>query len=141
VAKPNKTRPTAARVDTLLAKIPDPVRRKDSETLIGLMTQATGHEPKIWGTSIIGFGEYHYRYESGREGDMCLLGFAPRKDGLVLYFCAGLEENKPALSRLGRHKTGKGCLYIKRLEDIHLPTLTGVIAKAAKRTPKGAVSA
>ena len=136
-----KTKPSALSVEAFVKAIADPQRRKDCVTLIGLMKKATGSKPKTWGTSIVGFGEYHYRYASGHEGDMCLLGFSPRKQALSLYCCAGLEEFKDLLGRLGKHKTGKGCLYIKSLEDVDLPTLTTLLEKAARRKPPGATAA
>jgi hypothetical protein len=139
-AKPNKTVPTAASVETFVKTIADPKRRKDCVALIALMKKATGSKPKMWGSAIVGFGEYHYRYASGREGDMCHLGFSPRKDALSLYLCGGLEWSRGLLERLGKHKTGKGCLYIKSLEDIHLPTLEALLKKAAKARPVGATS-
>ena len=140
MATSNKTKPTAASVKAFVNAIADPKRRKDCVRLIGLMKKASGSPPKMWGTSIVGFGEYHYRYESGREGDSCVLGFSPRKQALTLYFCAGLKNDPDLLERLGKHKTSGGCLYIKSLEDIHLPTLTTLLKRAARRKPPGATT-
>jgi hypothetical protein len=128
-------------VAAYVKSIDDPKRRKDCLTLVAMMKKATGSEPTMWGSSIIGFGEYHIRYESGREADWCRLGFSPRKGALSLYLCGGLDRFQDLLGRLGKHKTGKGCLYIKSLEDIHLPTLTALLKKAAKEMPAGATSA
>lgn len=140
MARPNKTIATTGSVSTFVDAIADPKRRKDCVTLIGLMEAATGQKPKMWGSSIVGFGEYHYRYETGREGDMCRLGFSPRKGALSLYLCGGLDRLQDLLARLGKHKTGKGCLYINGIEDVHLPTLAALLKKAAKGKPAGATS-
>ena len=140
MATSNKTRPTTASVQSFVKAIPDAKRRKDCVSLVGLMRKATGSKPKMWGTSIVGFGEYHYRYASGREGDSCVLGFSPRKAALSLYFCSGLKQFPELLERLGKHKLGGGCLYIRSLEEIHLPTLTTLLGKAARRRPQGTTS-
>jgi hypothetical protein len=126
----NKTKPTTDSVSAFLAAIEDEQCRKDSETLVGLMRAAAGTEPKLWGSSIIGFGQYHYVYESGREGDSMLTGFAPRKPALTLYITGGFEGQEALLEKLGKHKVGGGCLYIKQLDDVHLPTLKKIIAKS-----------
>jgi hypothetical protein len=112
----NKTRATAASVDEFLDSIPDPQRRADAGTLRALMERASGEPAAMWGPSIIGFGSHHYKYASGREGDMCRIGFSPRANALVLY--GGFLRSPELLEMLGRHKTGKGCLYIKRLADV-----------------------
>src|SRR4051812_2129292 len=111
----NKTKPTAASVDAFLDSVPDPQRRADGKMLRTLMERVSGEPAAMWGPSIVGFGAYHYKYDSGREGDMCLIGFSPRATGLVLY--GGFLRSPELLERLGKHKTGKGCLYIKRLAD------------------------
>ena len=130
----NKTKPTVAQ---FLAAIPDEQRRQDCQTLVDLMSKAAGAEPKLWGGNIIGFGQYHYLYKSGREGDSLLTGFSPRKPDLVLYVSLGASaDNAALLEKLGKHKTGKGCLYIKKLEDVHLPTLKKIIAAGVKAAKK-----
>jgi hypothetical protein len=129
----NKTKATDASVDSYLGAIQDEARRKDCEVLTKLMARASGHPPKMWSTSIVGFGTLHYRYESGREGDICLVGFSSRKGDISLY---GLRVGpSQAFLNLGKHKTGKGCLYIRRLSDIDLKVLEALVAEAvaAKR--------
>lgn len=123
-----KTRETAASVGEFLAAIEDAGRREDCRTLTALMREVTGHEPRLWGPSIVGFGRYHYRYASGHEGDSCLAGFSPRKKELTLYLMPGLDALAPLLARLGKHRAGKGCLYIKRLSDIDLAVLRELVA-------------
>ena len=123
----NKTQPTAQSVAAFIAALPDEQRRQDCQTLVDLMRAATGAEPRLWGSNIVGFGQYHYVYASGREGDSLLIGFSPRKPALVLYGLGGAEQREALLEKLGQHKTGKGCLYIKKLEDVHLPTLKKLI--------------
>ena len=112
----NKTRATAASVDDFLDSVPDSQRRADGKALRALMERVSGERPAMWGPSIVGFGTYHYKYESGREGDMCRIGFSPRSTWLVLY--GGFLRSPELLARLGKHKTGKGCLYIRRLADV-----------------------
>jgi len=104
--------------------------------LVRIMASATGSKPKMWGSSIVGFGSYHYRYASGREGDWFTTGFSPRKQNLTLYVMGGLSGYASLLKKLGKHSTGKGCLYVKRLEDIHLPTLTKLIQVSVKQASK-----
>ena len=128
----NKTQPTAESVAAFLAAIPDDQRRRDCQTLVALMSQAAGAEPRLWGSSIVGFGQYHYVYDSGREGDSMLVGFSPRKPALTLYILGGFEGREALLQKLGKYKTDKGCLYIKQLEDVHLPTLKKLIAQGVK---------
>jgi hypothetical protein len=131
----NKTKPTAAGVAAFVDKLAEPAKRSDAEALIGLMKGATGEEPKMWGPSIIGFGTYHYKYESGREGDTVLVGFSPRKPAIVLYGVTGSEHAEALLAKLGKHTTGKGCLYIKKLSDVDHKVLGQLIVEsvAAKR--------
>src|SRR5690349_729413 len=116
----NKTRQTEQSVANFLNAIPDEQRRQDCQTLVDLMSKAAGAGPKLWGSSIVGFGQYHYVYASGREGDSMLVGFSPRQPALTLYVGAGSEEQQALLANLGKFKAGKGCLYIKKLEDVHL---------------------
>jgi hypothetical protein len=114
----NKTKITEASVDEYISAIEDDSRRKDCETLVQLMSKATKEPPKMWGTSIVGFGSYHYKYESGREGDSCLTGFASRKGDISIYLVPGFPGQDELLSKLGKHKMGKGCLYVRKLSDI-----------------------
>ena len=128
-----KTKPTTLSVEDFVKAIDDPRRREDCLTLIALMKEATKCEPKMWGSSIVGFGDHHYRYESGHEGDTFILGFSPRKDALTVYMCAGIERFRQTLDQLGKHKTGKGCLYIRRLEDVDESVLATLLKKAATK--------
>lgn len=123
----SRTRPTGDDVDAFLAAIPDPQRRADCMALVPLLREATGSAPRLWGNGIVGFGEYHYRYASGREGDWFLAGFAPRKGDLTLYVF-GLDAREPLLARLGRHRRGRACLYVKRLADLDLAALRELVA-------------
>lgn len=123
----NKTKPTEVRVEAFLEAVPDPVRRADGKALSALMARASGREPVMWGPSIVGFGLYRYRYESGREGEMCRVGFSPRKAELVIYGTGSAPGRDALLARLGKHKTGKGCLYVKRLADVDLDVLDALI--------------
>ncbi len=132
----NKTKPTDTSVAQFLAAIPDEQRRQDCQTLVDLMSKAAGAGPKLWGSNIIGFGQYHYVYDSGREGDSMLVGFSPRKPALTLYVGAGSDEQQALLANLGKFKAGKGCLYIKQLEDVRLPTLKKIIAQGVKQAKK-----
>tara|TARA_Y100000815_G_scaffold214681_1_gene199700 strand:- start:1458 stop:1874 length:417 start_codon:yes stop_codon:yes gene_type:complete len=113
----NKTQPTDASVDVFLDAVDHPVRRADGKALCETMRRLSGHDPVMWGPSIIGFGSYHYRYDSGREGDFLRIGFSPRKANLALYLFLGPEKDE-ILSRLGKHKRGGGCLYISKLADV-----------------------
>jgi hypothetical protein len=132
-----KTRPGAASVRGFLGAIGDAQRRRDCQTVLRIMQKATGAKPRLWGSSIVGFGSYHYKYASGREGDWFLTGFPPRRRDLTLYLISGFERMSPLLSTLGRHKIGKGCLYVKSLEDIHLPTLEELIRNSVKHLRGG----
>src|ERR1017187_7051315 len=131
----NKTKPTRLSVAAFIDALPDQTKRADAKALAKLMQSVTGEKPKMWGPSIIGFGSYHYTYDSGREGDMPIVGFSPRKAATVLYIGAGRRGSETSLAKLGKHTTGKGCLYIKKLADVDqhiLETLT-VKSLAAKR--------
>lgn len=123
----NKTTPTDQKVEHFLTAVADEQRRQDSLTLLELMKQVTGLEPKMWGSSIVGFGSYHYKYASGREGDTILAGFSPRKQNLTIYNMGGLDQHDDLFKHLGKHTRGGGCLYIKRLDEIDLPTLKRLI--------------
>lgn len=122
-----KTKETKASVTRFVKSIPDEQRRQDCIAVIKLMQQVTKSEPRMWGSSIIGFGNCHYKYASGHEGDMCLVGLSPRKQNLTLYVMPCSEQHAELLKNLGKFKSGKACLYIKRLDDIHLPTLKKLI--------------
>ena len=126
----NKTKPTELSVAAFIDAITDPTRRADAKTLVKLMQDAAGEKPKMWGPSIIGFGSYHYRYDSGREGDMPLIGFSPRKTATVLYNMIGSSASQALLAKLGKHTTGKGCLYIKKLADVDQQVLEAMVVKS-----------
>lgn len=126
----NKTKATAASVERYLSAIKDEARRKDGEDLTKLMTRATRQQPKMWGSSIVGFGSYHFKYESGREGEAPLLAFSARKSEFSLYGIAGIEGQASLLGQLGKYKTGKGCLYIKRLADVDPKVLEKLIGRS-----------
>ena len=124
----NKTTPTMVSPTAFIKQV-DERRRKDCQELVALMRDITGHPPKMWGASIVGFGRYHYKYASGREGDSLLTGFSPRKQDLVLYLGPGIE-NKDMMAKLGKHKAGKGCLYLKKLDDIDRRVLRTLIEQS-----------
>src|SRR5262245_34469838 len=123
----NKTKPTGASVPSYLSSIEDETRRKDCRALAKLMTQATKQQPQMWGTSIVGFGSYHYKYASGREGDACLTGFSSRKTDISIYLTQGVLGHEELLAKLGKHKRGKGCLYVRKLSDVDLKVLEKLI--------------
>lgn len=125
-----KTKVNNQSVEKFLDKIADETTRADCYKLGELMEQVTKSPAKMWGSSIVGFGSYHYKYTSGREGDMCLTGFSPRKQNLTIYITSGFEQYGELMDKLGKHTTGKACLYIKRLDDIHLPTLKKLIQQS-----------
>lgn len=127
-----KTRPTKEKVKDFLNKVPDAARREDCLVVAKLMEEITGEKPQMWGPSIVGFGTWHYKYASGRQGDWPVAAFSPRKQDLTLYLMPGFENRGELMSKLGKHKTGKSCLYIKRLSDIHLPTLKKLIKASVK---------
>lgn len=125
-----KTRPTAVSVKDFIASVENPVRRKDAETALSIYQAITGVAPKMWGPSIIGYGSYHYKYDSGREGDMCAGGFSPRSTALVFYIMGGVPETDPLYKRLGKHRMGNSCLYVNKLADIDVGVLGQIIAKS-----------
>ncbi len=131
----NKTKPTEVTVSSFIDAITDETRRADAKALVKLMQSASGEKPKMWGPAIVGFGSHHYKYESGREGDSPIAAFSPRKAATVVYGVAGAESAAGLLAKLGKHTTGKGCLYIKKLSDIDPKVLSALVAKAitAKR--------
>jgi Domain of unknown function (DU1801) len=124
----NKTKPTQLSVAKFIDGLTDQGRRADAKALVKLMQSAAGEKPRMWGPSIIGFGRYHYTYDSGREGDMPLVAFSPRKAATVLY---GLSASEALLPKLGKHTRGKGCLYIKQLADVDQKVLEAMVVKAA----------
>lgn len=125
-----KTKPTGVAAEEFLNTLSDEKRRSDSFTVLEMMKSVTGTKPRMWGESIIGFGDLHYKYASGREGDWFQIGFSPRKQNLTLYLSYSLENLKPLLDRLGKYKTGKGCLYINKLSDIDQSVLRTLIDTA-----------
>lgn len=131
-----KTKRNDASVEEFLNRIPDEARRRDCFTLLELMKKATRKEPKMWGPSIIGLGDYHYKYESGREGDWFSVGFSPRKQDLTLYLMAGYGRFPELMRKLGKYKTGKSCLYIKKLEDVDLKVLKQLVTASVKMLEK-----
>jgi hypothetical protein len=127
----NKTKATDASVEGYLAAIGDEARRKDCQALADLMAKATKQPPRMWGTGIVGFGSYRYRYASGREGESCVVGFSSRKGDISVYGLSAAAGAEELLSKLGKHKAGKGCVYIKRLSDVDLKVLEQIVAGAA----------
>jgi len=127
----NKTKATKASVEKYLSAIKDEVRRKDCAALVKLMSRATKEPPVMWGTGIVGFGSYHYTYESGREGDMCLTGFSSRKGDISVYLTADFPGRDKLLARLGKHKMAKACLYIRSLADVDTKVLEQLVAGSA----------
>ena len=125
-----KTRPTSESVEKFLNGITDEQRRKDCFRILEIMKTATKAEPVLWGTSIIGFGRHNYKYESGTQGEWFQIGFSPRQQALTLYLMGGAERNPDLLKKLGKHKTGRACLYIKTLDDIDLPTLRQLVKRS-----------
>ena len=131
-----KTQKTRASVKAFLEGVANEARRKDGFAVSALMEEVTGEKPAMWGASIVGFGQYHYKYASGQEGDWPLVGFSPRKDNLTIYIAPGLANYKELLAMLGRHKTSVGCLYLKSLDDVHLPTLKKLVRQSVKDMKK-----
>lgn len=138
----NKTKPTGIPVDDFLAAVPDPQRREDARTVRAMMERLSGHPATMWGPSIVGFGKYHYRYESGREGEFARIGFSPRSKELVLYLIGGFPRHQEIMDRLGKYRTGKSCLYVKRLSDIDGDALEELVAEGLafmrEKYPEGA---
>ena len=130
--KQNKTQRTDNSVSLFLDQIEPEQKRKDSHALVALMSQITAEKPKLWGTSIIGFGDYHYKYKSGREGDWFLTGFSPRKNALTVYLMCDLSHEGLDFDGLGKYKLSKGCLYFKKIEDVDLNVLTQIIKDSIK---------
>jgi hypothetical protein len=140
----NKTKATEADPAAFIDAVKDPVQRADAHAISALMSRLSGEPAQLWGPSIIGFGRYRYKYDSGREGEMCRIGFSPRTGQTVLYLLDGYGERADNLARLGKHKTGKSCLYIKRLSDIDTTVLaemiSGSLAYMASKYPDGAIT-
>jgi Domain of unknown function (DU1801) len=133
----SKTQPTKVSVAKFIETIPDETRRADAKALIKMMQSASGEKPTMWGPAIVGFGSVHYKYDSGREGDMPIIGFSPRRAASVLYGAIGFTGADALLAKLGKHTTGKGCLYIKKLTDVDRKVLESMMAKAlAAKTGK-----
>lgn len=124
-----KTKPTDESIGTFLSKVPED-KRSDCKEIISLMKRITRSEPRMWGPGILGFGSYHYKYESGHEGDAPLVGLSPRKQNITIYLSAGFSEREKLMTKLGKHKTGKGCLYIKKLEDVDVKILQKLIEES-----------
>jgi hypothetical protein len=132
-----KTKATKASVKDFIDAIPDETRRKECRTILQIMRAATGVAPRMWGSSVVGFGDYHYKYASGREGDWFVVGFSPRKSQLTLYLTSGIDRHRPLLNRLGPHGTGKGCLYLKRLSDVDVTVLEALVDEAVSFMRRG----
>jgi len=128
----NKTQPTDNDVMAFLNTVEPEKKREDSLEILRLMEEATGEPPKMWGASIIGFGSYHYQYASGREGDWTLVGFSPRKQAITLYLSYGYASFDDLMSKLGKFKTGKACLYVKKIEDVDLDVLRELVKRSAE---------
>lgn len=129
----NKTQPTDADPRAFIAGVEDEQKRADCEVLLEMMERVSGEPPVMWGDSIVGFGSYHYKYASGREGDHLLTGFSPRKANLTIYIMPGFKRYEDELSGLGKHKHSVSCLYVKRLSDIDLDVLEPMVADSVKR--------
>ena len=127
-----KTQPTDQKVEDFLNTIEEEQKRKDAFALLEFFMEITGEKPVMWGSSIIGFGSYHYKYASGREADWMLTGFSPRKNNLTLYIMQGFDNYEHHLTQLGKHKTGKSCLYVKRLDDLDLDVLRKLISESVE---------
>lgn len=127
-------------VEAFIASVPDETRRRDARTLLGLMARATGQPARLWGASIVGFGRYHYAYSSGREGDMAAAGYSPRKAATTIYLMDGADRHEEMLARLGPHTLGKGCLYLKRLDDVDLGVLEGIVRESYATLTAGTFS-
>ncbi len=128
----NKTQPTDMSVESFLGEVEHPTRRTDGQALDMLFRTVTGYSPVMWGSSIVGYGQYHYKYKSGREGDFLATGFSPRKSNLSIYIMPGYQDYGPILARMGKHKTGVSCLYVNKLADIDLDVLEELIRAGLK---------
>jgi len=126
----NKTQPTKLKVSEFIAGIENKTKRDDCRELMKLMSEITGNRAKMWGTAIVGYGKYHYKYESGREGDFFLTGFSPRKQALSIYIVSGFSNNPELMEKLGKYKTGKSCLYVKKLDDVDRSVLAQLVEES-----------
>ena len=135
-----KTTQNDASVEAFLKKIPSEATRQDCRALIALMREVTGCEAKMWGSAIIGFDKYHYKYADGKLGEICLVGFSPRKQNLVLYVTGDHERDADLLAKLGKIKTGRSCIYVNRVEDLHLPSLKQLIRRSAQARRKASAA-
>lgn len=131
-----KTQPTKESVAKFIASIPDADRRAECQAVCDMMTKVTKDKPKMWGSSIVGFGNYHYVGASGREGDWFMVGFSPRKQNLTIYLIGGLDHQTELLTKLGKHKAGKGCLYVNKLKDVDFAVLTKMVKASMQRLKK-----
>lgn len=129
-----KTKPTNQSVGVFLDSIADETRRTECYAILDMMKRVTKTDPKIWGSGLVGFGSYHYKYASGHEGDCFVTGFAPRKGAMTLYITAGVERFPKLLANLGKHKAGKGCLYIRKLDDVNLSVLEDLVKQSVDHT-------
>jgi hypothetical protein len=135
--RPNTTSATGASVEDFVSSVEHPVRRRDAERLMALMSRVTGEPPRMWGPTIVGFGAYHYRYESGRQGDMAAVGFSPRKAATTIYFPDGAESHADLLADLGPHTIGKSCLYLKDLDTVDLGVLEEMVRRSYATVTSG----
>ncbi|MCB2154054.1 DUF1801 domain-containing protein [bacterium] len=131
-----KTKENDGSVEEFLNSVENPKRREDAFAILAMMKEITGEEPRMWGGSIVGFGHYHYKYASGREGDWFLTGFSPRKQAFSIYIMAGFSRYEDLMEKLGKYKNGKGCLYVKKLEDVDAKVLRELIAESVKYLKK-----
>ena len=131
-----KTKRNKGDVEAFLNSVPDEKKRQDSFAILDLMKQVTGEEPEMWGDSIIGFGSYHYKYASGRDGDWFVTGFSPRKQNLTLYIMAGFDDYDQLLGKLGKHSIGKSCLYVKKTEDVDMDVLKELVKQSVEHMKK-----
>jgi len=132
----NKTKPTNDSVAAFIDSIQDEQKRRDARKVAAMMREATGSRARMWGSNIVGFGQYHYRYESGREGDFMITGFSPRKQALTLYIIPGFGHFESLMSKLGKYKTGRSCLYVKRLSEVDEKVLKRLIESSVKHMRK-----
>jgi Domain of unknown function (DU1801) len=141
MAAENKTKATDASVEKFIKGVTDKQKQADCRTIIDLMQTATKAPPKMWGSAIVGFGERHLKYDSGREMDWMIIGFSPRKQNITLYVPGGLDQQADLLEKLGKHSIGKGCVYINKLEDVNMPTLKKIIQRSVKAEKTNTASA
>lgn len=131
-----KTKANQASVEAFLDRVDNAKRRADAFAVLALMKTATRTEPKMWGPSIVGFGQYHYKYDSGREGDICMIGFSPRSQALTMYIDPGFPAYEPLMKKLGKYTKGHSCLYIKKLEDVDMDVLKQLVTESYRSMKK-----